>query len=179
MQLLCQQLSKYFRDSQRSNRTIAAMLNSVESETVLKLLVLDTYECLISKHSEEPMDHITHEGQEWSHHIFPLKQSFGGLVQYVKDRNSICLTTDQARYIYEKVEKEGLDNVEMIKQEIKEDKLDKDNELGEENPYQDMIINSFEKKMLIGISHKWSSGQYLIMLITMFSIIGILEIILN
>ena len=33
----------------------------------------------------------------------------------------------------------------MIKQEIEEDKLDKDNELGEENPYQDIILNNFEK----------------------------------
>ena len=33
----------------------------------------------------------------------------------------------------------------MIKQEIEEDKLNKDNELGEENPYQDMIINNFEE----------------------------------
>ena len=33
----------------------------------------------------------------------------------------------------------------MIKQEIEGDRLDKDNKLEEENPYQDMIINSFEK----------------------------------
>ena len=67
----------------------------------------------------------------------------------------------------------------MIKQEIEEDKLDKDNELGEENPYQDMIIKILRKIILIGISHKWSNGQYLVILLIIFSIIGILKIILN
>ena len=42
--------------------------------------------------------------------------SSGGPVSYVKDKESICLTSDQARYIYKKVEKGGLGNVEMIKQ---------------------------------------------------------------
>ena len=56
----------------------------------------------------------------------------------------MCLTMDQARYVYKKVEKDSLVNVETIKQEI-EDKSDKDNKLGAENPYQNMIINNFEK----------------------------------
>ena len=67
----------------------------------------------------------------------------------------------------------------MIKQQIEEDRLDKDNEIEEENPYQNMIINNFEKKMLIGIFHKWNNGQYSVMSLIIFSIMGILEIILN
>ena len=78
-------------------------------------------------------------------YFLPLKQSSSRLVQYVKDRDNICLTTDQAKNIYKKVEKDSLINVEMIKEEIEEDKLDKDNKTREENPYQDMIINNFEK----------------------------------
>ena len=49
----------------------------------------------------------------------PLKASFGGPVQYVKDRESKCLSSDEVRYIYKKVAKDDLVNVEMIKQEIK------------------------------------------------------------
>ena len=57
-------------------------------------------------------------------HIVPLKLSSGGPVYYVKDRESECLASDQARYIYKKVEKDGLVNVEMIKQKKEEVRLD-------------------------------------------------------
>ena len=33
----------------------------------------------------------------------------------------------------------------MIKQDIEEDRLDKDNEIEEENPYKNVIINNVEK----------------------------------
>ena len=46
---------------------------------------------------------------------------------------------------YTMLEKDGLINVEIIMQEIEEDWLDDDKELEEENPYQNMIINNFEK----------------------------------
>ena len=42
----------------------------------------------------------------------PLKQSSGGWVQYVKDRESKYLTSDEARYINKKVEQDDLINVE-------------------------------------------------------------------
>ena len=32
----------------------------------------------------------------------PLKSTIGEPVRYVKDRENICLTTDQAKYIYKK-----------------------------------------------------------------------------
>ena len=35
--------------------------------------------------------------------FLPLKSNFGGPVWYVKDRENICLTSDQVRYIYKKV----------------------------------------------------------------------------
>ena len=34
--------------------------------------------------------------------FLPPKSNLGGSVRYVKDRNNICLTTDQAKYIYKK-----------------------------------------------------------------------------
>ena len=85
----------------------------------------------------------------------PLKQSSHGLVQYVKDGDNICLISNQARYIYGKVEKDSLVKVEMIEQEIEEDKLGKDSELGKESLYQDMNINNLRKTMLIAIFHQW------------------------
>ena len=106
----------------------------------------------------------------------PLNLHSGGPVEYVKDRKSICLTSNQARYIYIKIEKDGLVNVEMIKPEIEEDRLDNNNNLEEENLYRNMIINNFEKTMLITVFHKWHNGQYSVMLLI---ILGILEIILN
>ena len=68
--------------------------------------------------------------------FLPLKSKIGGLVIYVKDRENICLTVDQAKYIYKKVEQESIVNVETIKQEIEDDRLDQaKNNKGEENPY--------------------------------------------
>ena len=58
----------------------------------------------------------------------PLKSNLGGPVRYVKDRENICLTADQAKYIYKKVEQDSIVNVEMIKQEMEDDWLDRDND---------------------------------------------------
>ena len=35
---------------------------------------------------------------------FAFNTKIGGLVSYVKEKETICLTNDQARYIYKKVE---------------------------------------------------------------------------
>ena len=51
--------------------------------------------------------------------FLPLHQCSGGPIQYVKDRENIGLTSDQARCIHKKVEKDGLVNVEMITQKQK------------------------------------------------------------
>ena len=68
---------------------------------------------------------------------FASKTKIGGLVRYIKDRENISLTTDQAKCIYKKVEQEGIVNVEAIKQEIEDDRLNKDDIDNEEkvNPY--------------------------------------------
>ena len=81
----------------------------------------------------------------------PLKSKIGGLVRYVKDRENICLTADQAKYIYKKVEQESIVNVETIKQEIEDDRLDQDNTDNEEevNPYQNIIVNEFDRENII------------------------------
>ena len=57
----------------------------------------------------------------------------------------MCLTKDQAKCIYKKVESEGVVNVDTIKQEIEEDKLSKDSTDEEVNPYQQIVINNVYK----------------------------------
>ena len=57
---------------------------------------------------------------------------------YVKDKET--LTNDQTRYIYKKVELEGIVNVDTTKQETEEDKLSKDNMDDDEvNPCHNII----------------------------------------
>ena len=84
--------------------------------------------------------------------FLPLKSKIVRLVRHVKGRENICLTVDQAKYIYEKVEQESIANVETIKQEIEDDRLDKDNIDNEEevNPkYENIIINEFDRENII------------------------------
>ena len=80
------------------------------------------------------------------HHILPLKLKIGGLVRYVKEREGIFLTVDQAKYIYKKVEQENIVNIE-----IEDDRLDKDNIDNEDevNPYQTIIIKEFDRENII------------------------------
>ena len=56
----------------------------------------------------------------------PLNKKIGGPVKYVKAKETICVTKDQARHIYEKVKLEGIVNVDTIKQEMEEEKLSTD-----------------------------------------------------
>ena len=83
--------------------------------------------------------------------FLPLKSKMGGLVRYVKDRENICLTMDQAKYIYKKVEQEGIVNVEPFKQEIEEGRLHTDNIDNEQevNPYWNVIIHEFDREIII------------------------------
>ena len=68
-----------------------------------------------------------------------------------KDKENICLTTDQARHIYKKVELEGIANVDTIKQKIEEDKLSRNNidEEEEVNPYHNIFINNLDRENVI------------------------------
>ena len=73
-----------------------------------------------------------------------LNTKIGALVKYVKNKETICLTNDEARHIYKKVEVEDIFNADTIKQDI-EDKLSKDNIYDDEvNPYHNIIINDID-----------------------------------
>ena len=68
-------------------------------------------------------------------------------MKYAKDKETMYLTKDQARHIYEKVELESVVNEDTIKQEIEEDKLGRDNiDDDEVSPYHNIIINNIDKK---------------------------------
>ena len=75
----------------------------------------------------------------------PLNTKIGAHVKYAKDKEAMCLTKDQDRHIYKKVESEGIVNVDTIKQEIEEDKLSKDDIDDKVNPYHNIIIYNIEK----------------------------------
>ena len=91
--------------------------------------------------------------------FLPLNTKIGGPVKYVKDKKNICLTTDQARHIYKKVELEGVVNVDTIKLEIEEDKLNTVNTNDEEevNPCHNKIINNIDREnMITSQMEQWS-----------------------
>ena len=54
------------------------------------------------------------KGKDGSITFLSLKSKIGRPVGYVKDRENICLTVDQAKYIYKKVEQESIVNAETI-----------------------------------------------------------------
>ena len=88
----------------------------------------------------------------------PLNTKIGGPVKYIKDKETICLTNDQARHICKKVESEGIVNVGTIKQEIEEDKLGSNNmDEDEINPYHEITTNKTGKGNIVTTQmEQWS-----------------------
>ena len=69
------------------------------------------------------------------------------IVNYIKDKNAICLTEDQARFIYKKVEQGSDLNTETMKQEIEQEKMTemKLSRENESNLYQKVVLNNVYK----------------------------------
>ena len=88
----------------------------------------------------------------------PVNTKIGGPARYIKSREAICLTNDQARPIYEKVESESKINIETIKQEIEADRWGGNNLDGYKvNPYHKIIMNRIEKDNTIMLEmEQWS-----------------------
>ena len=51
----------------------------------------------------------------------PLNADIGGWTKHVKDKETICLTENQARHVYKKVETWNIIRVDTIKQEMDQD----------------------------------------------------------
>ena len=75
-----------------------------------------------------------------------LNSKKGAPVRYVKDRKGICLTEEQMRYIYKKVELGSEINIGTMKQEIDNENLTATKIEEEEiNPYQKVVLNNVYK----------------------------------
>ena len=64
----------------------------------------------------------------------PLNASITGQTKHIKDKETICLTEDQARHVYKKVETGNVITVDTIKQEIDQDVDRMDNTNGDISP---------------------------------------------
>ena len=63
-------------------------------------------------------------------------------MKYVKDKDAVCLTEDQTRYVYKKVDQGNILNIETMKQEIEQEKLAKtETDKENENSYQKIVLN--------------------------------------
>ena len=98
------------------------------------------------------------KGKNGTTPFLPLNSKKGGPVKYVKDRKGICLTEEQMRYIYRKVELGSELTVDTMKQEIGNEKLTTTKTEEETNPYQKVVLNNVCKMRLR--QHRWNSGQY-------------------
>ena len=74
----------------------------------------------------------------------------GGKVRYIQNKDAICLTENQASYVYKKAGEGSSINTETIKQEIEQEKLiETDRENG--NTYKKVMLNKVywdEDKMM-------------------------------
>ena len=77
----------------------------------------------------------------------PVRHNKG--VRYIPEKEQRCLTEDQARHMYKKVETDKIFNVETMKQEIEDDKMTRsrlnEEDATETNPYQMVILNKVYK----------------------------------
>ena len=78
--------------------------------------------------------------------FLPLDSRIGGQMNYDKPSVGQFLTTEQASYVYKKVESGETINTDTIQEMEKEEQLNKiDDMSGETNPYRELIVNNAEK----------------------------------
>ena len=83
-------------------------------------------------------------GKNGTTSFLPLDSKKGRNVTCIKD--TVCLTEDQTRYIYKKVEQGGDLNTETMKQEIEQEQMTEMRPNGEnENLYQKVVLNNVYK----------------------------------
>ena len=66
----------------------------------------------------------------------PIGSKTGGEINYIKNREAMCLTEKQTNHVYKKVEEGGIINVNMLKKELEQD-LDRE----DDNPYKRVVLN--------------------------------------
>ena len=96
------------------------------------------------------------KGENCATTFLPLNMKIGGPITHVKDKEATCLTKEQAKHIYKKVDSEGIVNINTSKQEIEEDKVSSKNTDEKINPYPKIVVNNVFKE--IPMHHKGNSG---------------------
>ena len=82
------------------------------------------------------------KGKDATTSFLPIDDKTYGKVRFIQKKDAICLTENQARYVYKKVEQGSIINTETMKQEIEQKKLtERDRE--NDNPYKKAILNKF------------------------------------
>ena len=85
------------------------------------------------------------KGKNGTTPFLPLNSKTGGSVRYDKDKKALCLTEEQTRYVYKKVESGGKLNIDIMKQKIDNDKLTETKTQEEINPYLKVVLNNVYK----------------------------------
>ena len=85
------------------------------------------------------------KGKDGTTSYLPIDDKTGGKVSYIQNKEAMCLTENQASYVYKKVEQGNIINTETMKCEIGQEKLTEiDRE--DDNPYKKVILNRSTKR---------------------------------
>ena len=80
------------------------------------------------------------KGKDGTISILPIDDRTGGKFRYIQNKDAICLTENQASYVYKKVEQGSSIITETMKHEIEQEKL-KETDGENDNPYNKVILN--------------------------------------
>ena len=85
------------------------------------------------------------KGKDDTTSFLPIDGKRGGKVSYIQNKEAMCLTENNASYMYKKVEQGNTINTETLTHEIEQEKL---TELSREdgNPYKKVILNKVSKQ---------------------------------
>ena len=99
------------------------------------------------------------KGKNGTTPFLPLNSKKGGPVRCAKDRKSPCLTEEQMRYVYKKVESGGKIKNDTVKQEIHNDKLTETKIEEEMISLSKGSAKTMHTKMTLR-QHRWNSGLF-------------------
>ena len=86
------------------------------------------------------------KGKDCTTSFLPIDDKTGGKVSYIQNEDAICLTENQASYVYKKVEQGNIINTETMKHEIEQKKLTQLDREDVDNPYKKVIMNKVYKE---------------------------------
>ena len=85
------------------------------------------------------------KGKNGTTSFLSIDENTGGKISYIQNKDTMCLTENQASYVYKKVEQGNIINTETMKHEIEQEKLTEiDRE--DDNSYQKVILKKVYKE---------------------------------